>query len=210
MYLTDTSWLPAWQFSFLSLLAVSSIATCLMSIATLAYQLHFTVGYIKSVPALLVCPALTVAHASFFLSPVTPTSTRRRKMLVSLQVELLSLVLLGLFTLATVARLHSSTPGLYSSCGGYFMCVSLQADVALAWFSLLFLVLLFFPLFVATLYHYRQSKSNTIFRESFVLFNWRVYNSGERGNRGLGEGGMRVGEQKGQDEEQSDSRFVLA
>lgn len=49
--LTETSWLPRWRFAFLTLLAVSSIATLLASIATLAYQLQFTVGYNKPIPA---------------------------------------------------------------------------------------------------------------------------------------------------------------
>jgi len=51
MNLTDTSWLPSYRFTLLSLLAIASIATFLMSIATLAYQLHFTVGYNQPVPS---------------------------------------------------------------------------------------------------------------------------------------------------------------
>ncbi|GAA6020029.1 hypothetical protein JCM11491_004903 [Sporobolomyces phaffii] len=190
MPLADTSWLPRWRFSLLSLLAIAAIATLLMSIATLAYQLHFTVGYNKPIPALCIASALTVVHSSIFLSPITPSSTNRKKCLLSLQVELVSLLVLSLFTLATVARLHSSTPGLFSACGGYFICVSLQADVALAWISFLFLSLLFVPLLVATLYHLRRNKSFSILREPFVLFNWRVYNLDGRGTRGNGEGGM--------------------
>ncbi|GAA5991958.1 hypothetical protein JCM5350_001320 [Sporobolomyces pararoseus] len=214
MPLTDTSWLPIWRFTLLSLLAVSSIATFLMSVATLAYQLHFTVGYNKPIPALLICSALTLIHSSFFLSPVTPTSTKRRKFLQSLQVELLSLFVLGLFDLATVSRLHSSTPGLYSSCGGYFMCVSLQADVVLAWLSFLFLVLLFVPLSIGTLYHYRRGRSLKIWKEPFVLFNWRVYSLEGLGTRGLGEGGIVAKSWKGksssQTSEERDSRFVIS
>jgi hypothetical protein len=82
---------------------------------------------------LLVCSSMTLIHASLFLAPVTSTSSKQRKILLSLQLELASLLVLALFTLATLARLHSSTPGLFSARGGYFICVSLQADVALGW-----------------------------------------------------------------------------
>ncbi|GAA5829934.1 hypothetical protein JCM5353_006118 [Sporobolomyces roseus] len=214
MNLTDTSWLPSYRFTLLSLLAIASIATFLMSIATLAYQLQFTVGYNQPVPSLLVCSALTLFHASIFLSPITPASSSRRGSFLALRVELVALLVLGLFTLATVARLHSSTPGLYSNCGGYFICVSLQADVALAWFSFLFLVMLFVPLLLATVYHYRRSHSTKILREPFVLFNWRVYSLGGGGGGSviLGEGGMTIGKAGGRDNhsEEADSRFTIS
>jgi len=64
MPLSDTSWLPTLRFSLLSLLAVTSIATLLMSIATLAYQLHFTVGYNKPIPAVsTICDPLELDRA---------------------------------------------------------------------------------------------------------------------------------------------------
>ncbi|GAA5846515.1 hypothetical protein JCM3766R1_002516 [Sporobolomyces carnicolor] len=197
--LTETSWLPRWRFAFLTLLAISSIATLLASIATLAYQLQFT---------LLVCSALSLSHSSCFLSPITSHAHERRLHLQALRIELVTNAALGLFTLATVTRLHSSTPGLYLNCGGYFMCTSLQADVALAWLSFLFHSLVFVPLLVASLYHYRRTRSSALFRRPFNLFEWDVYRS-----RGKRAGGSQVdvqSQQRDDRDEVQDSRFVIS
>ncbi|GAA6060953.1 hypothetical protein JCM10212_006535 [Sporobolomyces blumeae] len=187
--LSDTSYLPPLRVYVLSLLAVSSIATLLMSIATLAYELRLTVGYNKPIPALVVCSALSLIHASLFLSPVSPTSSSRTRLVVlSIQVELASSFVLALFTLATILRLNMSTPGLFSSCGGYFICVSLQACYALAWFDLLFLLLSFVPTLSCTIYHARRSRSLDLFSRPFVLFDWTKYRKDQRIGLGIRDG----------------------
>lgn len=88
-------------------------------------------------PALLVCASFTVLHCGFFLAPVPPTAPPRRRLLASLQVELASLAIFTLFTLACVSRLGTATPGLLSSCGGYFVCSALQGCYSLAWMCVL-------------------------------------------------------------------------
>jgi len=70
MNLTDTSWLPSYRFTLLSLLAIASIATFLMSIATLAYQLHFTVGYNQPVPIVSLLLLYFKLSSPSFNSPV--------------------------------------------------------------------------------------------------------------------------------------------
>ncbi|TNY21743.1 hypothetical protein DMC30DRAFT_415711 [Rhodotorula diobovata] len=101
MRLSDTSYVPTLRQALYALVAVSSAVLALLSTTLLAYQLRWTIGYNKPVPALLV--------------------------------ELVSLAVFTLFTLACLSRLHTSTPGLLSSCGGYFVCSALQGCYSLAW-----------------------------------------------------------------------------
>lgn len=158
MRLSDTSYVPTLRQALYALVAVSSAVLALLSTTLLAYQLRWTIGYNKPVvrarrsrpltkgpeltlrdlssnaqPALLVCSSLTLAHCAFFLCPVQSTATLKRRLLASLQVELVSLAVFTLFTLACLSRLHTSTPGLLSSCGGYFVCSALQGCYSLAW-----------------------------------------------------------------------------
>ncbi|GAA5915172.1 hypothetical protein JCM8208_002158 [Rhodotorula glutinis] len=133
MRLADTSYVPTLRQVLYALIATSSVVLAILSATLLAYQLRWTIGYNKPVPALLVCASLTVLHCAFFLAPVQPTAPPRRRLLVSLQVELASLAVFALFTLAGVSRLGTATPGLLSSCGGYFVCSALQGCYSLAW-----------------------------------------------------------------------------
>ncbi|GAA5875629.1 hypothetical protein JCM8547_000893 [Rhodosporidiobolus lusitaniae] len=197
MALTSTTHLPQARLALYSLLTVSSLLLLCMSAAVLAYQLAKTEGYNKPVPSLLTAGAVTLLHSLFFAvlssKPSASTSPSIRHRLQALQLEIPSLCILGLFALASVARLHSSTPGLLSNCGGYFMCVGLQACLALGWLSFLFLALLFTSLLLATLYHQRRSQGASIWKEPFGAFNWAVYdpNAGRMGgiDRGIGSAG---------------------
>ncbi|BGP38205.1 hypothetical protein JCM10450v2_002140 [Rhodotorula kratochvilovae] len=175
MQLSDTRHMPTLRQALYALVAVSSVILAILSATLLAYQLRWTIGYNKPVPALLVCAILTTAHCTFFLSPVRATSPPKRRGLASLQVELLSLAVFDLFTLACTARLHSSTPGLLTTCGGYFVCSALQGCYSLAWISFLFLTLLFASLLTATLYHRRRSPYISVFRQPFALVDWSMY-----------------------------------
>ncbi|GAA5839694.1 hypothetical protein JCM11251_002564 [Rhodosporidiobolus azoricus] len=188
MNLSNTSYLPKLRLGAYSLLCCSSVLLFAMSLATLVYQLLKTYGgYNKPIPSLLTCSALTLVHCGLFLSPLRPSSSPKRRKLLSVQVELLSLVVFALFTLASVARLHSSTPGLLSACSGYFTCVALQGCLALGWLSFLFLTVLFTSLLLAGLYHHRRSSDSSLWREPFSSFDWAKYDA--RGGRSGFEGG---------------------
>ncbi|GAA5859067.1 hypothetical protein JCM1840_003734 [Sporobolomyces johnsonii] len=173
--LTNFAFLPTLRFSCYTLLSITSVSAFVLALALLIYELTLTAGYNKPIPALLTCSALTLIHSALFLSPIRPETSAKRRKFLSLQIEILSLLVFGLFTLACVARLHSSTPGLYSSCRGYFICVALQASLALGWLSFLFLCLLFFPITIGTVYHYRRARDTWIWRQPFAMFDWGVY-----------------------------------
>ncbi|GAA5912801.1 hypothetical protein JCM6882_000431 [Rhodosporidiobolus microsporus] len=193
LHLGDTSYLPKLRLGLYSLLTVSSFLLFAMSLATLVYQLIKTYGgYNKPIPSLLTCSALTLVHCGIFLSHTGPSSSPKRRKLVSIQVELLSLAVFTLFTLASVARLHSSTPGLLSACSGYFTCSALQGCLALAWLSFLFLALLFASILLATLYHHRRCRDPTLWREPFSAFDWAKYDPHGSG-RAEGRIGLPVG-----------------
>ncbi|GAA5971585.1 hypothetical protein JCM11641_000651 [Rhodosporidiobolus odoratus] len=174
--LRSTAYLPTLRISVYSLLVFSSLLNLVLSAALLGYQLAKTYGgYNKPVPSLLVGSALTLAHCIVFMSPVGVTASSKRRRLLSLQVEILSLAVFFLFTLASVGRLHTSTPGLMSSCGGYITCIALQGCFALGWLSFLFLLILFTSIFGSTLYHHRRSRDKSIWLQPFSSFAWYRY-----------------------------------
>ncbi|GAA6001282.1 hypothetical protein JCM10207_007500 [Rhodosporidiobolus poonsookiae] len=191
VHLNNTAWLPSLRLGGYSLLCCSSLLLFAMSTALLAYQLVKTYGgYNKPIPSLLVCSFLTLVHCAVFLAPISVTSSPKRRRLTCIAVEVASLCVFGLFTLASVARLHSSTPGLLSNCGGYFTCVALQESLALGWLSFLFLAVLFTSLILASLYHHHRAHDPTIWREPFTSFNWAIYSPHPPGGAaGLGGGG---------------------
>ncbi|GAA6037053.1 hypothetical protein JCM8097_005527 [Rhodosporidiobolus ruineniae] len=208
--LSDTSFLPRLRLALYSLLICSSLILILLSSCLLGYQLIRTSGYNKPVPSLLTCSALTLAHCALFLSPIRLHSSPKRRLVQSLQVEIASLCVFGLFTLACVARLHESTPGLLSKCGPYFTCTALQGCLALGWLSFLFLAILFPSLLLATLYHHRRAHDSTIWREPFSSFAWDKYapHSGSAAMGGLG--GAAVGAARQQyGQKDGSGQFVL-
>ncbi|BGO89836.1 hypothetical protein NBRC10512_005605 [Rhodotorula toruloides] len=171
----DTTWVPTARHVLYSLLATSATVLFLLATTLLAYELKWTVGYNKPVPALLTCSLLTVAHCAWFLRPIDANASTKRRRLASLQLELVSLAGFALFTLACVSRLHASTPGLLSSCGVHFICSALQGCLSLGWLSFLFLALLFALLLLCALYHRRRNPHFTLFREPFVAYDWAIY-----------------------------------
>ncbi|BGP14129.1 hypothetical protein JCM10213v2_002069 [Rhodosporidiobolus nylandii] len=179
--LANTAWLPSVRVAAYSLLLTASLLCFIMSTATLVYQLVKTSGYNKPVPSLLTCSILTLAHCIAFMIPVRITASPKRRRLLSLQVECLSLAVFLLFTLASVGRLHSSTPGLMTSCGGYFT-------------SFLFLAILFVAIFGGTLHHQRRGHDSSLWRAPFAAFDWAKYAPhGGRGAGGLSGQGQAAG-----------------
>ncbi|GAA5926697.1 hypothetical protein JCM10213_002427 [Rhodosporidiobolus nylandii] len=192
--LANTAWLPSVRVAAYSLLLTASLLCFIMSTATLVYQLVKTSGYNKPVPSLLTCSILTLAHCIAFMIPVRITASPKRRRLLSLQVECLSLAVFLLFTLASVGRLHSSTPGLMTSCGGYFTCIALQGCLALGWLSFLFLAILFVAIFGGTLHHQRRGHDSSLWRAPFAAFDWAKYAPhGGRGAGGLSGQGQAAG-----------------
>ncbi|BGO97939.1 hypothetical protein RTBOTA2_001362 [Rhodotorula toruloides] len=182
----DTAWVPTARHVLYSLLATSATVLFLLATTLLVYELKWTVGYNKPVPALLTCSILTLAHCAWFLRPIATHASTKRRRFASLQLELISLAGFALFTLACVSRLHASTPGLLSSCGVHCICSSLQGCLSLGWLSFLFLALLFSLLLTSALYHRRRNPHATMFREPFVAYDWAIYSRRAAGGGILG------------------------
>ncbi|KAL8284289.1 hypothetical protein RQP46_005038 [Phenoliferia psychrophenolica] len=126
-----TTRLPQARLVLYGLLSLSALALLILTSVLLEYLLANTAGYNKPVPALLTAGGVTLLHVALFLPPIRGPS--KRKPFVQLRWELLSLVVIDLFVLAGVVRLHKATPGLMDNCGGFFICSGLQGVVSLAW-----------------------------------------------------------------------------
>ncbi|KAI5480321.1 hypothetical protein MNV49_001280 [Pseudohyphozyma bogoriensis] len=167
MAVLSTTYLPLYRLLVSLLLAIIGLALLIASASLLNYELVHTAGYNKPVPAILTASALLLIHLAWFLPPLPPPPR----------------VGVDLFAFAAAVRLHESTPGLMSRCGGYFICKSLQTVLILSWLAFLFATILVLPLFIGTLYHHRRTKDATIWWKDFNSFNWSVYS---RPTRGLG------------------------
>ncbi|GJN88327.1 hypothetical protein Rhopal_001292-T1 [Rhodotorula paludigena] len=130
MRLSDTSYLPKLRQGLYALVVVAALLDALLALSLLAYQLRWTTGYNKPVPALFTCATLTILVCGFLLAPIKPDAGKQRRLLGSVQFELVLLAGLALFTLACVSRLHAATPGLLSFCGHFVVCSLLQGSLS--------------------------------------------------------------------------------
>ncbi|KAM0755365.1 hypothetical protein T439DRAFT_375743 [Meredithblackwellia eburnea MCA 4105] len=183
--MVSTSRLPAARLGIYIFLFIAALGLLITASYLLGYEIDKTRGgYNQPVPALLTAGGTLLIHLALFLTPIRGPAPKRT-FFAGLRFELASLAVLDLFVLAGAVRLHVSTPGLMTYCGGFFICMGLQCVLVLAWLSWFFTSVQFIVLILATVYHYRRSRSSTIWIEPFLAFDWDIYtNRATRGHRG--------------------------